>query len=342
MKLPIQLRTRLFSAGFRVTSQNLQRVPSLSITDLGLLPLLGCQKSLDFLGSFHRYRHNMRGAQSFGLTSIYPRSYYLLYFFLLFWWADYCNALEMLVESPDHSRIAELFFRYVIEADRLIDESPDARYRLRIPSRMKQSAALSGILRDFFVALSELVPSHTTRRQVCHHFWTFRQECLKVCQDVLLRSDIGLDQVLYLKQRTTGGLFRTWSALLGDLYLGSTMDTLAENSGCVLYKASMAMQVWEDLLDLPADYALGTPNIVHGMLRTLPDELKALESYRRHYKWQHMDGIWARENLPRAFEGAMKLVNDYVAESMKVSLRPNNTARLCHLISREQNHPMGI
>ena len=138
MRQPALIRNWLFSQGFIVKNQNLREIARFSFIDLGMIPKLGWRRSAAFLQQLETYRKNTNDKSWSCLTHFYPRSYYLFYYYLLFWWADYCDALPEILQKPERSLIAELFFRTIVEIDKVIDEPGNGRLMLQNPVMIKK------------------------------------------------------------------------------------------------------------------------------------------------------------------------------------------------------------
>jgi len=338
---PAPIRNWLFSLGFKARHQNLAEVPPISFIDVGLIPRLGWKGYIHFFRNFEAYRKNLKDKDWSCLTHCYPRSYYLLYYFFLFWWADYCNVLIDVVQSPERSLVAELFFRYIMEVDRLVDDPKGGKRMLMDPSRLKRNSEASGYLSAFLERLLQTEKQLDIKRQICDRFWRYRRDSLTICQDTL-RPDAGLKEILWCKEITVGGLFHTWSSILGRLYCPQSSQLLVENAGVVLSNACMAMQVYEDLLDLPEDFRGQILNIFHEILKLHPEELRMCSEYVDRVPWQHLDGIWARQNLPASCRMAQEWVDHYRMQAFDVSLIQEKAMGLCQMIGKVNSHPIGI
>ncbi len=213
------IRSNVFSLGLKVRNQSLNEIPLISPADIGMVALVGWNRSIDFFKSFKVYRKNLDDINWSCLTSFYPRSYYILYYYLLFWWAEYCNLLPDMVHSPERSLLAELFFRYIVEVDKIIDEPHNGIRMLMNPSLIKKNTEAAVWLGTFFSYLNRTVDQTDIRREICGNFWTYRNECLIACQNAQVPSGDGLQQILLCKQITVGGLFRTWSINAGKIVL---------------------------------------------------------------------------------------------------------------------------
>jgi len=336
------IRNRIFSLGFQAQKHSLSEAPRFSLIDVGLVPKLGWKRSVKFFRNFEAYRNNISDKNWSCLTSFYPRSYYLFYYYLLFWWADYCNVLRDIVESPKPSLVAELFFRYIVEVDRVIDDSMNGNKMLMNPSLIKRNPEISWYLSAFLNYLGQTDNRSQIKRQICKSFWNYRNKCLIACQDTHLRSDAGLEQILLCKQITVEGLFLNWSSILGRLYCPASSQNLVENAGIVLSKACMAMQIHEDQLDFPADFRGGILNIFHEILKIHPQELRICKAYVDTIPWQHLDGIWARQNLPASCNMAQELVHRYLKVSLEESLIRQKAIYLYQMLGNINSHPIGI
>ena len=209
------------------------------------------------------------------------------------------------------------------------------------PLRLKRNPEASGYLSAFLRRLPGTNNQPGVGRRICERFWKYRRDCLTICQDTL-RPGSGLEEILLCKEVTVGGLFYTWSAILGGLYCPESSQPLVENAGIVLSKACMAMQVYEDLLDLPEDYRGGVSNIFHEILKLHPEELGSCKEYVDTVPWNHMDGIWARRNLPDSFRMAQGIVDRYHKRAFDVSQVQEKAMGLCQMIGKVNSHPIGI
>jgi len=316
-------------------------VPLVTLADVALASKLDWKRSLRFIRQFHQYRQNLKRTSWSCLTSFYPRANYMTYYYLLFWWADYCNVHTELLAKPDRSLIAELFFRYIVEIDRLID-TPEGSTLLKMPSLIKANPTVDNLLKEIFNHVEDLNLPTSAKRKLFQEMWKYRHECLIVCRRAANRSSVDLEAVLRVKQKTSGGLFRVWVSLLSSLYCDGLPQKLVENSQKILSEASMAMQVFEDMLDFPEDYAAETLNIFHEILKRNPSELVAAKAHLKQIWWQHLDFTWAQQHLPVSYQAAIDLSNHYLQNASYASLNPGMTADLCKLIGNLPNHPVGV
>lgn len=315
-------------------------VPLVSIIDMPNVAKYGLKNALQFAFQFHQYRNNLSHNSWSCLTSIYPRANYITYYYVLFWWADYCGVKNELIEDPDRSLIAELFFRYIVEIDKLIDK-PDGDILLKKPALIKSNPAVEHILKKMCKHI-EISPhlSSSIKRSIYQEIWKYRQECLEICQHAAGQTDIGLDTALFFKEKTTGGLFRVWAFILANLYCDDPFHEIVTSSQNILEEATMAMQVLEDMLDFPEDYKARTLNIFYEILKKHPGELIEAEAYLDGNKWHHLDFIWAEQNLPQSYGTIFKLSHGYLQKAMTASSRFKFASKLCKFIGTIPTHPI--
>lgn len=336
----LNLRSRLFALGSQVKNRGLKEVPCFALSDVLRIPKIGFLQGhvwkicYRFFRQFPQYKKSLRYETTFCLTTFYPRSVYLLYYYLLFWWADYCDAWKHLLEVPDRSLIAELFIRYIVEIDAHID-CPEGADLLEEPVLIKNDVAARRFLKELLMHIgkSGTLPEH--KREICHRIWSYRNECLAVCRNRSSQSGLGsnLEEVLAKKEATVGGLFRIWASLLCTLYCDGIRSHCADSSREILASVGMAIQVIDDMLDLPVDYASDVDNIVYELLKETPEELAVAEDHLHSTSWEHLDWVWAGRNLPRTWKRAADLLNDYLGHIKKVSQKPEATSELCAMIS---------
>jgi len=339
-KIPLPLRNRLFSFGFQVKDQNLLEVPLVSFTDVANIAKFGLKKSLQFVRQFQLYRNNLTHTSWSCITNFYPRANYIAYYYILFWWADYCGVKNELIEDPDRSLIAELFFRYIVEIDRLIDK-PKGKMLLNEPSLIKSNATIDYLLQMMCSSIENSPYLFSSvKRSLYHEIWHYRQDCLEIYQNVASQSSPDLDITLCVKEKTTGGLFRVWAFILANLYCGDPAHEIVRSSQIILSEACMAMQVFEDMLDFPEDYHASTLNIFHAILKKNPDELSEAEEYLAGSKWQHLDFVWAEKNLPISFQTVYDLSYRYLKKAMEASLDTYLVGELCKFIGTIPTHPI--
>jgi hypothetical protein len=338
----VSLRSWIFSLTLIVRDQRLNEIPFISPTDAGMFALVGWDRSLGFLKRFKAYRNHLTDVNWCCLTSFYPRTFYILYYYLLFWWADYCNVLPEVINQPKRSLVAELFFRYIAEVDRIIDDPRNGVGMLMNPTLIKQHPEADRWLATFFSQLNQTVEQACIRREICADFWAYRNECLTACQNAQVHSQEGLQQILLCKQITSGGLFRTWSSMLGKLYCPMSSQELVDSAGTILSWACVAVQVHEDMMDLPIDMRGGIFNIFHEILKTHPEELKICRAYVERVPWQHLDDLWARQNLPHSYAEARELLTHYLDLALQGSLIRHKALELCQTFGDVNSHPMGL
>ena len=337
---PLGVRRRLFAYFFRAKKdRGLKEVPRFAFSDVALIPKIGWKKSLRLCEDFQQYRQNLRCETWSCLTKIYSRSVYLLYYYLLFWWAKYCNVWKRLVAMPDRSLIAELFIRYIVKIDSLIDK-PGGVHLLQEPSFIEADPDVRDLLQEMLSHIQKSDIILESKVELCGRISSYMGRCLAICWNAANQSNFGLSDVLQEKEETVGGLFRVWAALLCILY--DVPDPPAKSSQEIMHYAGMAMQVFDDMLDLSEDYKANVHNIFYELLRENPDEWIRAVKHIYPLSWKHLDGIWAQQNLPETYKRAINQVNDYLTKIDEASRKPKATDELCRVIRNMSRHVVGV
>ncbi len=102
MDMNIRIRSWLFTRSFRAVNKELKNVPTLALSDLFYLRVIGWKNTniaVDFLKKFNTFRRNLHTQSWSALSLYYPRSLILWYYYQLFWWADYCEVTDGLLEK---------------------------------------------------------------------------------------------------------------------------------------------------------------------------------------------------------------------------------------------------
>jgi len=334
------IRRWLFKLGSRPSRHNICKAPLFAPTDLYYIPIIGLrniESGVAFLAHLKEFRRNLHTKTWSSITQYYPRSLYLWYFFQLFWWAGYCDKLRELLSFPDRSIISELFIRYIAEIDSIIDHKENGRL-LEFPGEIKRTRTVSGLLRELLVTIhnSDLTPGK--KRKLCHQIWLFRRNALKACQDASISPNTTLSDILLLKERTTGELFRTGADLLNQMYFDDPTN-LASGCAEILGNIYIGLQVVDDMLDLPIDYPQKVSNIFYELLKESPDELEKLLPHLDAKEWEHLDWKWAKENLTMTCQRSIRYVDLYLDRAMTVSINTGTTRHieitreLCRMVS---------
>jgi hypothetical protein len=309
--------------------------------DIALVAKIGMHKAFRFNRNFVYYRQNLDMDSWACLTKIYPRPSYVLYYFLLFWWADYCKCLPTLLNTPRPSLIAELFFRYVAEIDRIID-TPGGRAIVETPSSLKLNRAVYDIQSELVRHIFSSGISSQAKRNLCHHIWTYRQESLKELQRAYRNRMTDLNQAYAIKRFTAGGLMRTWAQLLAILYRQKASVPHAQNAPQVFFHLSTATQVIDDMMDFPEDFVAGVPNIFQELLESYPMEMEFATEHIKKISWNHLDLAWAENYLPLAYGAALELIDRHLVQATKTSIDSEATSDLCKVIGNLLDHPVGV
>ena len=82
---------------------------------------------------------------------VYSLPVILWYYYLLFWCAEYCGVLPELLKHPDRSLIPELFIRYIVEIDLIIDRKDSKEYLINDLPFVKRKC--SSILKELLLQI---------------------------------------------------------------------------------------------------------------------------------------------------------------------------------------------
>lgn len=320
----------------------MEKVPRFALSDLARIPLIGWKRSYEFVSLFKQYQRSLRGNTWSCLTSVCPRCTYSLYYYLLFWWGEYCGVLDSrLLTKPDLSLIGELFMRYFIEIDSRID-CPKGASLLRNPSLIKNDPTICGLQKEILKHIWATDLPRECKRDVSRKICEYRRGCLSICREAATQPDLDLAGVLHLKEMTVGSLWELWANLLGMLYCEGVSPQHINTSQQIVRNAGMALQVMDDMLDLPIDYASDVHNIFYHLLKETPVELRAAIAHLSHISWKHLDWAWARQNLPTTCKKAAHLIRRYLGHIAEASLRPDATSEVCRVIGSLSRNALGV
>lgn len=330
--IPIKLRAKILEAGARVDKRSLQEIPIFTFLDFFRFRLMGWKNSVWLMADIHQYRYSLGEPEWKCLTVFYPRPTYMLYYYLLFWWADYTGVHDILVEKPEKSLVAELFIRYIIEIDAVIDDPMQAD-KLNEPEKLKRAPAVSMILNQLLSHVQALDIPHRNKRSLCRYIWHYREDSLSICQNALRRKTNTFSSVFNDKDQTAGVLFQTWAKILCLLYLNEVSSEPARSSQEILQKTGMAIQVVDDMMDLPKDHAANVSNLFFELLKETPLELLKAEELLGWIQWQHLDVTWARGNLPVTCAKAARLMDNILEQIKNASINPGRSGELIQMMS---------
>ena len=329
--IPTQLRAKAFAAGAKVEKHSLRKMPLFTFLDFFRFQLLGWKKAVRLMGYIQRYRRNLSNPSWECLTAFYPRPTYLLYYYLLFWWARYIGVLEDLIHNPDKSLVAELFIRYIIEIDAVIDD-PQQVSKVNNPDQLKKMTSANLILGELLSLVRSLGIPDANKRDIFKFIGTYRRDCLSICQRAVMRKSNSLSSIYNDKDNTAGMLFHVWAKILCQLYLGGVSSDLARSSGEILQQAGMAIQVVDDMMDFPIDHSAKVPNLFYEMLKETPKELQKAFDYLGWIDWAHMDVEWTRANLPITCSKAAQTMDGILEKISDISIKPEISSELVQMI----------
>jgi hypothetical protein len=346
--MPLWLRGWFYDKTFRPSKKDLRRIALIAPFDISYFRIVGWNNSRQFVRELWQYRRNMKSRTWSSLTKWYPRAIYLWYYYQLFWWAKYCSCSQELLLWPDRSLIPELFLRYIIEIDNLIDH-PGGRRLLARPAMLFNTPSVKGILDELLAHIQNTSLNNQQKRLIYHQVWVFRKNCLAVCSLASDPSSANSKSVQAAKEFTVMNLFGTWVTLLDQLYRAApgeiSHEELAGSSRAILEQVNMAAQMLDDMLDFPLDYREEVSNLFHELLKETPSELDAASRYVVDVRWKFLDWIWARENLPCTCRRAAQEVNRYLQKALAASVnqapKVNLTAELCRMIQIWSGYALG-
>lgn len=338
--LPLKVRGKLFTYGFKANDVGLQQVPLFSLQDIFLVLRFGWKKSYRIFNLFTNYRQNLSIEITCGLTRVWPRTVYLLYYYLLFWWAQYCEVQEDLIQRPDRSLVAETFMRYIVEVDNMIDQPNGSDFLLNQPSDIQKHPNVWPCIQEMDNCISKLSLPESEIAKIEDLRTTFNEESLDVTRNALDRFNPNADEIIQDKEKTVGELFKVWVEILNILY--KVPSELADSSPSIMLYAGMAVQVLDDMTDLPFDYRSNVDNIFHEFLKAEPDEMKKAEQHIREITWDHLDSAWAKENLPKTFDKAYALTEYYLEKIPAISRNQTASIELQSDIRKMWVHTLGI
>jgi hypothetical protein len=269
------------------------------------------------------YRKNITTPAWSTLAHIYHRPLVLWYCYSLFWWAEYCGVLPELLKAPDRALVAELFTRYIVKIDAVIDEEGGKRYLFGDLGSLKQES--SGLLKELLGHMNKYC-SLPQRRKISDIIWKFRKSSLTASKHIEDHPGAGFDTLIEYKNRTAGDLSRSWLDMLCVVY---PVEMRAKDAREIFGSLAMAIQVIDDILDSPFDYRNHVSNIFIGLLEGTPDEYQAARAHFENCPSNYLDWIWANKHLPDTCNRAVALINSYINVISEISADPAMTSELC-------------
>lgn len=337
--LPLPLRNWLFGRWIR-PNEKLVRVPLLSPGDLVFLPKLGLDVSGRFLKRHYLYRKNLKTSLPSGMVQVYPRSGYLLYYFFLFNWAEYCQVLPQLLMHPQLALIPEAFMRYVIEIDRQIDNPGGLKLLESGPDSLRSHPQVCRF-RDQLMRQIDLASLPAGLKcLLLEKLAGFETDSLRICLQGMAQPVKTLKDVLTGKENTVGALFAEWVRLLGLVY--GVQPERAACAGKIFWNTGMALQMLDDTIDAPLDHENQTENVFLHFARKSEKEWRELEGYLHHLKttpWIHLDTYWASQHTPETLARVRDLGRGYLS---RLESDTPATMELRWVMERLWAHTIGI
>lgn len=296
-----------------IPSNHLTRMRTFSPVDLPHLLVFGIRRWLHHMSLVSRFRRNLTLADWTSLSDLYARPVMLFYYYTVFLWARYCDVLDTVLAEPDKCIVAELFLRYNCELDSMID-CPEGPTRLRAdPWFPKRASGTRALASELWKALHAAGLPRTAEREVLRLARSYRQTYLRTMQRAAVEPIVTLTkaQILEDKSRIAGGIWGTWSRILGWLY--SVPHPRAERAEAIFQAYGMIIQVLDDTADLPKDVADNQANLLYAFVKNVPDEAARLEALLHDGVGPFLSTYWERVNLPHAYAQAWGLMDEYLA-----------------------------
>lgn len=337
--LPLPLRNWIFGHWIR-PNEKLIRVPWITLGDGVFLPKIGADISRRFLKDFYIYRKNIKSPLEFGIGQFYPRSGYLLYYFFLFTWADSCKMLEKLLDSPEHSLIAEAFMRHIIEIDREIDNQDGVKLLERNPTVIRSDPRLSRFRSQLLGRIAGASLPADIKSNLTKELIDFEITCQDICRKNSAEPIKTLQSVLVHKENTVGALFEEWASFLNLAYEVSPENH--HHVSRIFWNTGMALQMLDDTLDVPIDLENETDNVFLCIVKENKKEWIELKQYLQYLKttpWKHLDTAWANQHTPETLSKIRVLGYGYLSNLKNQAPEPTN---LIWVMDRMWVHAVGI
>jgi hypothetical protein len=222
--------------------------------------------------------------------------------------------------------IPELFIRYIVKIDSIIDRKGGKEYLLSDTPFIKKKC--SDILKELLAHIWESEDAFH-RKKLCDQIWIFRKNCLIVSRKDQNLPELSFDDLLDNKDKTAGDLLRVWVDLLCDIY---HVSSHVENSRKIFGLVAMAIQVIDDMLDSPVDYREGVSNIFLHILEETVHEFHVAKAHFEQNTYDYLDWTWANKYLPNTCKKAINRITCYVKDISILSENLIMTTELCAII----------
>jgi hypothetical protein len=333
-EIKLKVRSRLVIRSLQPAKQRLQEMSIINFVDFfrfptGLLSHKYPNHYLKFLINFWKFQSKLKIRSWSALSMVYSRPIILWYYYQLFWWGEYCGVLPKILDHPELSLIPELFTRYIVEIDSIIDTKGGSEYLEENIRTTKRECAY--ILRELLLLMwdSKTSLSQKTKREVCKKIWAFRYNSLMVSRSTQYEPNLDFGRLLFYKNNTAGDLSRVWVDLLCDVY---EVESCRENSKQIFGFTAMAIQVIDDILDSSMDYHNEVHNIFVRLLMETPGELNIACRWFTQHPSDYLDWVWSNKHLPITSNKAVNLITDNINDIGKISENHILTSELCDLL----------
>ena len=154
------------------------------------------------------------------------------------------------------------------------------------------------------------------------------------------RFTSNVEYVIRDKEKTVGELYGIWAEILSILY--DVPADLTDSARSIMKNAGMAIQVLDDMTDMPFDWKSDVDNIFYAYLKLVPEEMERAQEHLSEIMWDHLDSAWAKRNLPQTFERAVALTDFYIEKIDSESRNQGASLELQADLRKMWAHTLGI
>jgi hypothetical protein len=260
------------------------------------------------------------------LAELYPRNGMLVYAHLLFFWGRYCNILPDLLARPDRCLLAEIFLRYVCEIDAYVDSFDSQSVWRDDVNWIKQLSNVQAIISEFCSHLHQLDAPKPVKRSIVRAVANYRRRAVRAMRKWAESPSLDLTLTIEGKEATAGDLWRTWSCILNQVYAVS--PDLANDACEIFFNFGMAVQVIDDLGDVPVDHKVNSRNLLLSLTHESTSEWQYLQDFLQVQSDLFLDWPWVRQHLPSSHQRTVDLYASYAARLLDARRRPQLATEL--------------
>ncbi|MCB9452295.1 MAG: hypothetical protein H6672_12715 [Anaerolineaceae bacterium] len=300
------LRDRLF----QVPSAAIPQMPLFAISDIPLY-LFFHRAAFRTIRYFHRYRSNLKLREWRGIHTIYPRSHMLYYLYEIFLWARYCGVLDEALKQPDKTTVGEVFIRYICQMDEYLDSFDSQALRqqdIRRILRLKEARNLSHEL-SHHLQLLEIPPD--TYSHILKIIVRYRRGYLQALGHPEAVQPRSLEAIIHDKELVAGELMGAWTDILSCLY--GVPDALSAEIRDVFCRVSMVIQFFDDLGDVPEDYAVHADNLFLAIAQNHQEEWARLAAFLKQQTEAFLDWPWVVDHMPSTHADFITAYQSYLS-----------------------------